>query len=232
MNKTALQALSAVILLAGASPASAQTAGSPSPLVDAIYGAGIGGGIGAAVDGKKGAQKGAVVGGVLGLAGGMPVQYPYQTQQQPANPLYQGIVGAGVGGGIGAAIDGRKGARTGAIVGGAAGLVQGAAQQQQQQRYYEPRYPQRQYGYNPPAPRYYQPEPRYVTRTTYVAAPSQFVANVQRALVNLGYAPGGVDGRMGPATSAAIRSYQHDYRLQITGSPSAELLAHMRRNGG
>lgn len=231
MNKTTLQALAAVIVIAGVSPASAQSAGSPSPLVDAIYGAGIGGGIGAAIDGKKGAQKGAIVGGVLGLAQGMPAQYPYQTRQQPVNPLYNGIVGAGVGGGIGAAVDGRKGARTGAIIGGAAGVLHGATQQQQEQ-YYEPRYPSRRYVYSPARPRYYQAEPRYVTRTTYVAAPSQFIANVQSALVNLGYRPGGVDGLMGPATSDAISAYQHNYGLRITGAPSAELLAHMRSNGG
>ncbi|MGI9383146.1 MAG: peptidoglycan-binding domain-containing protein, partial [Methyloligellaceae bacterium] len=48
----------------------------------------------------------------------------------------------------------------------------------------------------------------------------------------LGYAPGIVDGRYGRRTGQAISTYQHDYKLLVTGQPSQALLDHMRAHGG
>jgi len=45
----------------------------------------------------------------------------------------------------------------------------------------------------------------------------QDVSDVQRRLVELGYAPGDVDGTYGPATAGAIRAFQRDRKLEIDG---------------
>ncbi len=68
----------------------------------------------------------------------------------------------------------------------------------------------------PPAPVY---------RTVYVAQPSPAYASysaptlyrAQVRLARLGYYPGPIDGDFGPMTSRAIRNYQADYGLPITG---------------
>jgi hypothetical protein len=54
---------------------------------------------------------------------------------------------------------------------------------------------------------------------------------VQEALVALGYDIGEIDGRIGPNTQKAIRSYQKEQGLAVNGAPSDSLLAHMRRTG-
>ncbi len=48
-------------------------------------------------------------------------------------------------------------------------------------------------------------------------------AFVQRALYSLDYEPGPIDGRIGPRTRAAIRSYQHDHGLPVDGQISSIL---------
>lgn len=50
---------------------------------------------------------------------------------------------------------------------------------------------------------------------------------IQQALEELGYAPGPIDGLPGDKTKTAIRQYQQDGSLLVTGIPSLELLAHM-----
>ncbi|MBM4267580.1 MAG: peptidoglycan-binding protein [Deltaproteobacteria bacterium] len=48
-------------------------------------------------------------------------------------------------------------------------------------------------------------------------------------LLNLnGYFVGPVDGVVGPRTSLAIRTYQANHGLSVTGGPSPELLDHLR----
>jgi len=48
-------------------------------------------------------------------------------------------------------------------------------------------------------------------------------------LLNLnGYFVGPVDGVVGPRTSLAIRTYQANHGLSVTGGPSPELLEHLR----
>ena len=46
---------------------------------------------------------------------------------------------------------------------------------------------------------------------------------IQQSLRTKGYDPGQVDGKLGPATRRAIRTYESDQGLPITGMPSLEL---------
>jgi peptidoglycan hydrolase-like protein with peptidoglycan-binding domain len=46
---------------------------------------------------------------------------------------------------------------------------------------------------------------------------------VQKALKELGYYTAGIDGQLGPATQASIRTYQIDRGLPVTGKINAEL---------
>jgi len=47
---------------------------------------------------------------------------------------------------------------------------------------------------------------------------------VQRKLKRLGYYDGGIDGDIGPATRRAIRGYQEENGLEITGRIDRSLL--------
>lgn len=53
------------------------------------------------------------------------------------------------------------------------------------------------------------------------------VLDLQKLLSDLGYNPGLIDGEFGNLTRQAIRNYQRDHNLEITGKPRASLLAHM-----
>ena len=55
-----------------------------------------------------------------------------------------------------------------------------------------------------------------------------FIVGTQEELAKLGYAPGPADGIMGGRTRAAIRAYQRDAGLPVTGRASSELLDHMK----
>jgi len=57
---------------------------------------------------------------------------------------------------------------------------------------------------------------------------SQQVADIQTALGSLDYSVGRPSGRLDDETRAAIRSYESDHGLLMSGEPSAELLRHMR----
>ena len=67
--------------------------------------------------------------------------------------------------------------------------------------------------------------PTPVYRTVYVAQPAPYyvtyarpaLVRAQARLARLGYYPGPVDGDFGPMTSRALRSYQIDYGLPVTG---------------
>ena len=48
--------------------------------------------------------------------------------------------------------------------------------------------------------------------------------DVQRALARRGFYRGGVDGDVGPGTRAAIRAYQYEHRLEVTGRIDGSLL--------
>ena len=53
--------------------------------------------------------------------------------------------------------------------------------------------------------------------------------DTQEALAALGYEIGEIDGQIGPKSREAIRTYQREQRLAVTGTPSAALLEHMQK---
>jgi localization factor PodJL len=59
------------------------------------------------------------------------------------------------------------------------------------------------------------------------ASPTQ-IAEVQRLLEQLGYSPGPADGKVSAATQNAIRAFEADNELALTGQPSVTLLRHLR----
>ena len=56
------------------------------------------------------------------------------------------------------------------------------------------------------------------------------IRQVQRALNNLGYDVGAVDGVLGPRTSEAIKRYQADRRIKKSGTISPRLLSLLRKH--
>ncbi len=66
---------------------------------------------------------------------------------------------------------------------------------------------------------------RHTASITRAGDYSPLIAQVQQRLARLGYDPGGIDGRLGPATRAAIRRFQKANDLPPTGEPDAGLLA-------
>ncbi len=137
------------------------------------------------------------------------------------SPVEDAILGGILGAGVGAASGGNVG--TAAAVGAGAGLLLGTARRANQRPYYAP-------------PRAYRPPPHVAPRTyrppVVLPRVSQLVADIQYSLINLGYDPGPVDGIMGPGTRAAVRSYQRDAGLLVTGRISKQLLKHIRSQGG
>ncbi|HEX5008097.1 MAG TPA: peptidoglycan-binding protein [Hyphomonadaceae bacterium] len=59
------------------------------------------------------------------------------------------------------------------------------------------------------------------------ASPAQ-IAEVQRLLAQLGYSPGSADGKVSATTQNAIRAFEADNELTLTGQPSVTLLRHLR----
>ena len=55
------------------------------------------------------------------------------------------------------------------------------------------------------------------------------VLDVQKRLTALGYAPGALDGRYGPATAAAVKAFQRDRRLEVDGIAGPLTLAALRQ---
>jgi len=58
--------------------------------------------------------------------------------------------------------------------------------------------------------------------------PRSALVEVQWILNRLGYLNGASDGVMGPKSTAAIRRYQGDRGLAITGVPTMDLLGKLR----
>jgi peptidoglycan hydrolase-like protein with peptidoglycan-binding domain len=59
-----------------------------------------------------------------------------------------------------------------------------------------------------------------------------YTLTVQQTLAEKGYRPGPADGVLGPQTRLAIRKYQQDYHLPVTGEVSLELVNHLRLISG
>ena len=55
-----------------------------------------------------------------------------------------------------------------------------------------------------------------------------YTASVQQELARRGYYQGPIDGRLGPATRAAIRRYQQDRGLPVTGDVTLEFVNYLR----
>ncbi|HSI14834.1 MAG TPA: peptidoglycan-binding domain-containing protein [Chthoniobacter sp.] len=102
----------------------------------------------------------------------------------------------------------------------------------------------RYYGYGGYSPYYYSYSPYYSAPYygSYYASPSiglsfstsptyrasqagdGLAVDVQRALRRDGYYRGGIDGDIGAGTRSAIRQYQYDHRLEVTGRIDRSLL--------
>jgi Putative peptidoglycan binding domain len=100
-------------------------------------------------------------------------------------------------------------------------------------------YPYGPYGYSPYpypyAPYPASPAPASYSSTVTRAAPgagstvdAATVRAIQSELQTAGYNVGGIDGRLGPKTKAAIRQYEQKNGLPVDGSPSRALLDHLR----
>ena len=88
------------------------------------------------------------------------------------------------------------------------------------------------YGYGPSLGLSFYTSPTYYSRSTVyrgvprdsVSESDNLAAEVQRALKRRGYYNGGIDGDIGPASRSAIRSYQEDRGLSVTGRIDRSLL--------
>jgi hypothetical protein len=88
------------------------------------------------------------------------------------------------------------------------------------------------YGYGPSLGLSFYTSPSYYSRSTVyrgiqrdsVSESDNLAADVQRALKRRGYYNGGVDGDIGPASRSAIRAYQADRGLSVTGRIDRSLL--------
>lgn len=98
------------------------------------------------------------------------------------------------------------------------------------------------------SPAYYGPEAYYGSGAYYDSYPTRAVyrgvpvnryrenarydddlsVDVQRALARRGFYRGSIDGDVGPGTRAAIRSYQYDRGLEVTGRIDNSLLRSLR----
>ena len=69
-----------------------------------------------------------------------------------------------------------------------------------------------------------------IVRTTRVVTsnPRALLAQTQSQLANLGYYDGAIDGAFGPMTSRALRQFQSDYGLPITGRLDRATLESLR----
>lgn len=84
------------------------------------------------------------------------------------------------------------------------------------------------------SPAYYYSSPSYYTTrryTTYRSSPgyagsyeSELSVEVQQALKRRGYYSGAIDGDIGPGSRSAIRAYQADRGLSVTGRIDSSLL--------
>ena len=179
----------------------------------------------------------ALVGFIITAFGSVPVAY--------ADP-FEDMLGGALGGAlIGGLAGGKKGAGAGAAIGGLVGYAHGSSKEQERKRRAQEqraRYERERLELERQRleeERYYRERQAQQQAARQQQKPAQagsaqmnLVIELQRSLTVLGYNPGGIDGRMGPATVSAIQAYQQDQSLLTTGQPSEALLAHMRQRGG
>lgn len=147
-------------------------------------------------------------------------------------------LGAAIGGGQGAGI----GAASGAVLGTGVGAGTSGGTQLPIQQQYDNAYSQCMYskGNQVPgfqAPAVYAPPPPPAQPAPPAPAPARssaagydrgLVRDTQSELQRLGLLSGPADGSYGPKTSAAISEYERRNNLLVDGTPSPQLLAHMR----
>ena len=166
---------------------------------------------------------------ILGLVVVLTLAMVIAPQRAAAqNPLGGAILGGAAGAIIGGVAGGGQGAAIGAGIGAATGAIIAAQGEPRGDGYYYYRrgcYIRRPYGWVRVAPRYCYSRPYYYRRAPVY---EQDIAETQRLLNELGYDAGPVDGEMGPATRQAIRSFQRDAGLPITGEFDFALLNRLR----
>lgn len=85
------------------------------------------------------------------------------------------------------------------------------------------------YGGIPSVSFVYSSTPRvYSSRSYYDSSAASLEVDVQRALRRLGYYTGPIDGDIGPGSRAAIRAYQANRGLGVTGRIDSALLRSLR----
>ncbi len=73
------------------------------------------------------------------------------------------------------------------------------------------------------------PTPPTPTSMAPAAPASMSVADAQRKLASMGYNPGPADGAMGGRTASALRAFQKDHKLSITGQLDAATMAELMK---
>lgn len=138
-------------------------------------------------------------------------------------PEERAVSGAGIGAGAGAALGAVTGmsVATGALIGAAAGAVTGAVTDRGQVNLGEPVWKRQGAGGSAGPQGTTSPDPARIDTVT----------AIQSRLTALGYAPGPVDGRIGPRTEAAIRWYQRQHELLEDGRATPELADHLQSRG-
>jgi hypothetical protein len=80
-----------------------------------------------------------------------------------------------------------------------------------------------------PSPRRVAPQPVEQAAQPAADVAMQVTTDIQRELARLGIYSGAIDGKPGPRTSAAIAAYERAAGLEVTGQPTAALLAAMKQ---
>jgi peptidoglycan hydrolase-like protein with peptidoglycan-binding domain len=64
---------------------------------------------------------------------------------------------------------------------------------------------------------------------TDAASTPMSITELQQRLSAMGYKPGPVDGVSGPRTASALRKFQHDHHLPVTGTLDPQTVAALRK---
>jgi len=201
-SRTALAAMAVAALVLVAPPAGADA-------FRGAVGAGLlGAGIGGIAGGGSGAAKGAAIGAGVGILAGGARQNQQQQQQREQQMRQQQEAEAA-----------RLRAEQERLA-----LERQRLEMEQQMQRERMMMQQQQQQFAAPAP---APAPLQLQ-----AVDAALIADIQRSLTILGFAPGPIDGLLGAQTVVAIKDYETAHGLLVTGQPSQPLLQHMRARGG